>query len=169
MKVSLIVIVFLIALMQLPVSAQTDTISDKAAGEHMLVGKVTRSQLQTGEFGDYFKYNYTNYAPDQHTIDELKNKIYSYDIIIVLGTWCSDSQRDVPRVYKILDKLEYNTNSINVYCIDRNKTAGSEDISNLNIERIPTFIFMKDGVEKGRIVEYPQKTLEKDMLEILND
>ena len=169
MKVSLIVTAFLIALMQSPVSAQTDTISGEAAGEEMLVGKVTRSQLQTGEFGDYFEYNYTNYSPDQQTIDKLKNKIYGYDIIIVLGTWCSDSQREVPRFYKILDKLEYNTNYVNIYCVDRNKTAGNDDISNLNIGRIPTFIFVKDGVEKGRIVESPKNTLEKDMLEILNN
>jgi len=169
MKASLIISVFLIALVQMSASAQSDTIYESATQPEMLVGKVTRSQLQIGEFGNYFIYNYTNYAPNQGVIDKLKNKIYGYDIIVVLGTWCSDSQRDVPRFYKIIDKLEYNSNSIKVFCIDRNKTAGNVDISTLNIERIPTFIFLKDGVEKGRIVESPQKTLEKDMLEMLNN
>ena len=169
MKSSLIIAVFLIILIQQPLSAQTETMPATPSEEEMLVGKVTREQLQTGDFGKYFMYNYTNYAPDQQVIDELKNKIYSYDIVIVLGTWCSDSHRDVPRFYKILDKLKYNANTIQVYCIDREKTAGDIDISNLNIERIPTFIFIKDGVEKGRIVESPKNTLEKDMLEIMNN
>jgi thiol-disulfide isomerase/thioredoxin len=169
MKSSFLIVAFLVLLLQHPATAQTGSVSEKAEGEDMPVGKVTRERLQSGEFGKYFSYNYTNYAPDQQVIDDLKNKIYSYDIIIVLGTWCSDSQRDVPRFYKILDKLKYNTNSIKVYCVDRDKTAGNNDISDLNIERIPTFIFMKDGEEKGRIVESPQETLEKDMLEILNN
>ena len=169
MRSFFVLIAFLLIFMQQPASAQTETNASGPDDEEILVGKVTRSQLQTGEFGDYFEYNYTNYSPDQQTINELKNKIYGYDIIIVLGTWCSDSQREVPRFYKILDKLEYNTNTVTIYCVDRNKTAGNYDISDLNIERVPTFIFVKDGVEKGRIIETPQNTLEKDMLEILNN
>jgi hypothetical protein len=33
---------------------------------------------------------------------------------------------------------------------------------------VPTFIFMKDGQELGRIVEYPLESLEKDMAKILS-
>jgi thiol-disulfide isomerase/thioredoxin len=155
--------------MQLPASAQTDTISDSTAKEEMLIGKVNRSQLQTGEFGKYFINNYTNYAPDQKIINELKNKIYRYDIVVVLGTWCSDSHKEVPRFYKILDKLEYNTNSVEIICVDRNKTAGDVDVSSLDIERIPIFIFLIDGTEKGRIVETPNMSLEEDIYKILNN
>ena len=169
MKASFIITVFLIALMQLPASAQTDTIVDSTAKEEILIGKVTRHQLQTGEFGNYFMYNYTNYAPEQKVINELKNKIYRYDIVVVLGTWCSDSHREVPRLYKILDKLEYNTNSVKIICIDRNKTAGDVDVSNLDIERVPTFVFLIDGTEKGRIVETPNMSLEEDIYKILNN
>ncbi len=169
MKASFIITAFLIALMQLPASAQTDTISDSTTKEEILIGKVTRRQLQTGEFGKYFIYNYTNYAPEQKIINELKNRIYRYDIVVVLGTWCSDSHKEVPRFFKILDKLEYNTNSVELICVDRNKTAGDVDVSSLDIERVPIFIFLIDGTEKGRIVETPNMSLEEDIFEILNN
>ncbi len=169
MKTSFIIMTLLISSMNLSVSAQTEATQDSPAKEEILTSKVTRSQLQTGDFGEYFKYNYTNYAPNREIINELKNRIYGCDIIVVLGTWCSDSQREVPRFYKIMDKLEYNTNTVKVFCVDRNKTAGDIDISNLNIERIPTFIILKNGTEIGRIVESPDYTLEKDLLEIINN
>jgi hypothetical protein len=37
----------------------------------------------------------------------------------------------------------------------------------LNIERVPTFIFLKNKVEAGRIIETPVTSLEQDMLNIL--
>ena len=38
----------------------------------------------------------------------------------------------------------------------------------LNIEKVPTFIFYKNGIEIGRIIESPEKSIEKDFLKILN-
>ena len=43
--------------------------------------------------------------------------------------------------------------------------AGEE--GGMNITHVPTFIFYRDGLELGRIVEYPNRTIEKDMVEIL--
>jgi len=37
----------------------------------------------------------------------------------------------------------------------------------LNIESVPTFIFLKNKVESGRIIETPHTSLEQDMLNIL--
>jgi hypothetical protein len=37
-----------------------------------------------------------------------------------------------------------------------------------NIQRVPTTIVLRDGVELGRIVEYPEKSNEEDLLKILN-
>lgn len=59
-----------------------------------------------------------------------------------MGTWCGDSKREVPKLYKILE-------------------------ASLNIHRVPTVIFYKDGKEVNRIVEHPIKTFEEDIQNII--
>ena len=44
-----------------------------------------------------------------------------------------------------------------------------EKFESLNIERVPTFIIYRNKNELGRIVEYPETSLEKDMLDIMID
>jgi len=146
----------------------SDPEKEKAQPE-IQVGKYERKALQQGDFGKHFLEQYQNYEPDIDVLNRLKNRIYNYSITIVLGTWCSDSQEQVPMFFKILDNIDYNTNDVKIICIDRSKKAGDTDISDLNIERVPTFIFHKDNLEKGRIIEIPQETLEKDIQKIITD
>jgi len=89
-------------------------------------------------------------------------------ITLVLGTWCSDSRREVPWFYKILESLEYDLDNMKVICVNTAKTAEGIDVDQLDIQKVPTFIFYKEGVELGRIIETPQTSLEKDMAKILN-
>lgn len=133
-----------------------------------LVGKVIRNEIQKGEFASYFYSEYRQYNPKQDIISSLKNGIYNKSIIIVLGTWCHDSKEQVPRFFKVLDQLDYNTGEVEIICVDREKTAGSLDISHLNLERVPTFIICSGHMELGRIIETPKLSMEEDLLKILN-
>jgi hypothetical protein len=45
--------------------------------------------------------------------------------------------------------------------------TGDDEIDDLKIEFVPTFIFFKNDVEIGRIVEAPTESLEIDMVKIL--
>ncbi len=148
--------------------AQNDSIVADNAEPAYLCGTVERSALQTGDFGDLFFEEYANYKPDQDILNKLKKDLFSHTLTVVLGTWCQDSQEQVPRMYKVLDKMDYNTSLIRLICVDKEKTGCDTDVSGLNIERVPTFIFYEDGNEVGRIVETPEHTLEKDMLKILS-
>jgi len=134
----------------------------------ILIGKVERNILQQGDFGKYFKEEYKNYQPCTNTIQQLKNKVYENSIVIVLATWCHDSQEQVGRFYKILDLLDYNTNMVATICLDKNKLAGELDISSYDVKLVPTFIFYNELKETGRITESPNASLEKDILQILN-
>jgi hypothetical protein len=49
----------------------------------------------------------------------------------------------------------------------REKTTPQNYEEGLHVTNVPTFIFYKDGKEMNRIVEFPIKTLESDMLTIL--
>ncbi|MCB1223379.1 MAG: hypothetical protein KDK21_05555, partial [Mesotoga sp.] len=88
-------------------------------------------------------------------------------ITIVLGTWCSDSRREVPRFMKIIDLWGFPREKIRFIGVDINKIAPLEEYSGLDIERVPTFIFFEKKIEKGRIIEVPVTSLEQDTENIL--
>jgi len=143
------------------------TVMDTVLHRQVLVGYATREALQTGEFAPYYTKEYSAYRPDSVIIHELDGYIHPYTFTIVMGTWCSDSREQVPRFYKILDELVVKDGRITLIAVNRSKKAGPVDISALNIERVPTFIIYKDGKEDGRIIETPVKSLEKDLLDII--
>ena len=148
--------------------AQTDSSEVlQVADTNIIVGECDRSDLQTGEFGNHFFEEYRSYQADGELSESIKNKIFSCSITIVLATWCHDSQLQVPRFIKILDNIDYNTNYLKIICVDKEKKAGDIDISMLDIEKVPTFIFYKEDKEVGRIIETPSETLEIDTFNIL--
>lgn len=156
----------LLIVVNLPAQSDSSNMSVEQDQE-ILVGKCNRLELQNDNFGNDFFEEYRSYDPDTEILEDFENKIYNCSVTIVLGTWCHDSQIQVPRFIKILDVLDYNTNYLKLICVDKNKKAGNSDITALEIDKVPTFIFYKKNKEVGRIVETPVNTLELDTYYIL--
>jgi len=117
----------------------------------------------------WFGREFSNYSFDDKSFLELEQKgIDDAVIIVVLGTWCPDSRREVPRFMKITESLGYDPDKIKFIGVDSYKEAPVDDYDSLNIEKVPTFIFYDDKHELGRIIEYPETSLEKDMLNIFS-
>ncbi len=146
---------------------QTNNLETIKPADEYLCGTVNRSALQTGEFGQFFIEEYANYKPDQEILNKLDKDLFSCSMTIVLGTWCHDSEQQVPRMYKVLDKMDFNTSVIQIICVDKDKTGCDTDISNMDIQRVPTFIIYNGEKEVGRIIETPKLSLEEDLLNIL--
>ena len=87
-------------------------------------------------------------------------------VLVFLGTWCPDSKREVPRFLKIADSSGIPPDSICFYGLDRSKKSPDGLTDRYDITLVPTFIFLKDGKEIGRITEAPTATLEGDILSI---
>ncbi len=146
---------------------QTNNLETIKPADEYLCGTVNRSALQTGEFGQFFIEEYANYKPDQEILNKLDKDLFSCSMTIVLGTWCHDSEQQVPRMYKVLDKMDFNTSVIQIICVDKDKTGCDTDISNMDIQRVPTFIIYNGEKEVGRIIETPKLSLEEDLLNTL--
>lgn len=144
-------------------------IIDPRLDEEILYGYCDRYGLEKGEFGKIFEEYYKIYEPDRATIDSLKLKKGGVEILIILGTWCSDSQEQVPRFFKILDKIKFSRKSVQMICVSRDKEAGDVETVNYNIQKVPTFIVYRKGREIGRIIETPYTSLERDLLMFFND
>lgn len=161
---------------QPPVSVTTGTKIEKPAAiekpkrvsKTMLLGVEERASLEAMPFGTWFNANYAKYTPSQDKISAIKQGLNGVTLTTFMGTWCGDSKRETPRMYKILDAADFKGNNVNLITVDRSKQKPTELTAGKNIKRVPTFIFMKDGEELGRIVERPIESLEADMLKILN-
>lgn len=140
---------------------------DPKTNTKMLMGYCDKKGLQKGVYGTYFKSQYDVYDPAETYIKKLEEKIDSIEVTIVLGTWCSDSQREVPRFFKVLNEAGYNDKRVKVIAVDKNKEAIVVDIKDMDIKRVPTFIIYRGEKEIGRIVETPKKSLERDLWNIV--
>ncbi|MCU0459764.1 MAG: thioredoxin family protein [Bacteroidales bacterium] len=133
-----------------------------------LLGELTPSMLANPPHEVWYIGGYTAYQPDQEIMAELMGLGRDdLTITIVLGTWCPDSRREVPRFLKITDLWGFPRDKIRFIGVDINKIAPLEDYRKLAIERVPTFIFFKNNIEKGRIIEVPVTSLEQDTRDIL--
>ena len=88
-----------------------------------------------------------------------------------MGTWCGDSKRQVPKFYKILEASNFPMDQFTAVAVSREadlyKQSPQHEEEGLNIVRVPTFIFLKNGKEVNRIIEKPIETLEKDIEKII--
>ena len=134
----------------------------------ILIGECNRDAFTMEPFMEWYDIEYEEYTPDQTIIEKLKKDINNVSRIkIVMGSWCSDSQREVPRFYRIMDEAGIPDEKVELISVNRDKMVPGIDISALKIERVPTFIFYDGIKEQGRIIETPVETLEEDLLRIL--
>ena len=122
--------------------------------------------LQTGE---EWQSMYDKFQPDETLLETLEARLgNNLKIDVCLGLWCPDCRNNVPKFIKIIDRLETNL-PINYYSVPRKSSRDIKYfIEDLKVERVPTFIFYRDGEEIGRIIENPQKSLIEDFLEIIS-
>ncbi len=140
---------------------------DEKTGKPMLVGITDKSAFELSNFSEWYNDEYNCYEPDGFILEQIKNLSDSITIQIFMGTWCSDSRREVPRFLKIMDISKFNQNRLQIINVDRKKISPTHEERNKNIKFVPTFAINKNGNEIGRIVEFPIITLESDLLNIL--
>ena len=141
-------------------------IQNNSTNEEILIGLCNRQGLQSGKNAEWFnqEFDYYKYLMERTTLDSIKGIIDSFQITIVMGTWCDDSREQVPRFFCMLDYMKYNVKNLTLFCVDRNKKTMSNEIDHLQILKIPTIICYYKGREIGRIIESPVKSLEKDLV-----
>ncbi len=138
-------------------------------GQKMLTGEFDRKILDTKDFKEWYSAEYDSYEVEKSKLKGLKN-LRKYRIEVFVGTWCSDSQRELPRLYKILDELKFPQNRLKTIGTNRQKKSFYGEEINKNVTHVPTIIVYDNKKnEVGRIVEGPVSGyLEEDLAQIMN-
>ena len=111
------------------------------------------------------------YQPDPALIAQLAEARLRYEITVAIGTWCSDSRVQIPRLEKVLDALGEGSpfERPRLIGVDRSKTTLPGEWAYGAIDLVPTIIISAGGAELGRIVETPATgSIEKDLVTILS-
>ena len=111
-----------------------------------------------------FQTNYQKYQPGNLLDPVLFRDI---EIYVLFGTWCHDSQREVPRLLQLLNTLNIQENYIHLIGLNYLKNEPLDRGKSFQIRKTPTFVFLRNQKEIGRIVEMPKISLEADLLKIL--
>ncbi|MBC8297815.1 MAG: thioredoxin [Pelagibacterales bacterium] len=132
-------------------------------------GKVDKNYLFKSSNTQWFPKNYNLYETDVFLSDNNFGNLDDFIIELYMGVKCHDSEREVPRLIKILDEINFSDDKLNIYLLKRDKTSDYGYEKGKNITNTPTIIFYKDSIEINRIVEFPIETLERDIYKIIND
>lgn len=133
-----------------------------------LIGPMQKSDFLSENFKNWFSPNYESYIPNEKVLRKIKKNLKNVTIISFIGTWCHDSKRVIPRLYKILEAAEFDfSKKAKMIGITRGKKTPDNLQEGYDIKHTPTIIFYRDGKEIGRFVEHARQTLEKDILKIL--
>lgn len=169
-----IIAIFLFACTHKMTSRQTQPVNIEATdkrGNIILLGKSTRDRLAQPPFDVWYTKNLDGYTVDSITTTQLKPLLQNKQFLLFMGTWCGDSRREVPRMYKILDHSQVKPSQIQLINLNNSDTAYKQSPTHeergLNILRVPTLLIFENGREVGRVVESPVISLEKDILAIV--
>jgi cyclophilin family peptidyl-prolyl cis-trans isomerase/HEAT repeat protein len=113
----------------------------------------------------------SDYQPDESLLEYMATSIKPDDRLeVYLGTWCDDSQREIPKLLKILDILhdKYGkTLPASFVAVDKAKEKPADLLLGKHVEKVATIIYYRGGNEVGRIVERPTGLLEDDLLALV--
>ena len=158
-----------------PAIKSSSTTTDAAVAEvnfhdqtTWILGYFKPVQLTRPPYSSWYFKGYDDYQFKTEALNKLLDLgTDGISIKVVMGIWCPDSRREVPRFMKIIDTWHFPAEKLVFIGVDDAKQSPIGEYSSLNIQRVPTFIFYKNNIEAGRIIENPVTSLEQDMVNIL--
>jgi thiol-disulfide isomerase/thioredoxin len=147
------------------VSLQAINFSDQST---WLLGHFNLDRLTRAPYSSWYIKGYDEYQFNSDAINKLQDiSKDNLTIKIVMGTWCPDSRREVPRFMRILDLWKFPVSKLTFIGVDDARLSPVGEYDKLDIQRVPTFIIYKNNIEAGRIIENPTTSLEQDIVNIL--
>ena len=89
-----------------------------------ILGYFNPDQLSRDPWSSWYDKGYADYQPDEGAIKKLLSiSKDSLSIKVVMGTWCPDSRREVPRFMKIMDIWKFPVSKMTFIGVDNEKLS----------------------------------------------
>lgn len=150
----------------------TQTEQEKTVDNPLLAeGNITFDDFYSGAQKGWFLPRYEQYKPDPALVQKFADamKGHNYTINVYMGTWCHDSRRETPKLYKLLKDVNFDMSKLSVVTVNYSKKVPNvtpEVAEKLDVHHVPTIIFYENGKEVERFVESAQVSLLKDLITI---
>jgi thiol-disulfide isomerase/thioredoxin len=132
-----------------------------------LLGHVTRDEVRA--YRPWQPLFVEPYQPDPGALAAIKANASDVTVLLIVATWCPDSKREVPRFFAIMDGAGIRESQLTMVGVDRTKKDAEGLTDKWGITRVPTFVFLRNGQEVGRVVEKTPAgaTLEGEIARVL--
>lgn len=123
-------------------------------GRKILKGIINRDLLAKDTAFKWFQKQQEGYTPGAEIVSGIKAKAGEVQYLVFGGTWCGDTRFLLPKFYSLLAAAGVTDEQVTLVGVDYSKKTIGNLSDAFNIQRVPTFIVLKDGKEIGRVVEY---------------
>jgi thiol-disulfide isomerase/thioredoxin len=123
-------------------------------------GVISPSQL-ISEYPQ-FRSVYEQYTPSSAEVTAVQS-LSGKSLVVLFGTWCHDSEREVPRLLKLLDVSGVELNGLSLHGVNYNKQEPNDSHQKYELRYTPTFILLQGEDELGRVIEKPIVSLGEDL------
>ncbi len=139
---------------------------DVEPSEPVLVGPLSRAEIEAA-VPDWIGAQ-VEARPDLEGAAEMAAAGAEAQVTVYLGTWCSDSRRELSRFWRAIDEAGGEVAFELAYVgVNRDKDEPADRLDGLGLEYVPTFVVELDGDEAGRIVEESPNGIEHDLTALL--
>ncbi len=128
-------------------------------------GRITRAALEAAP--GWGRLQTQEYVPDPAAISTIRAQAPGLQALVFVAIWCGDCQRELPRFFRIADQAGIAGENLTLIALDRTMRDAEGLAARWNVCCVPTFIFLRDARELGRVLERPSGTLEGDIARML--
>lgn len=132
--------------------------------EPPLIGAVSLEKLRAAK-PDYV-YAAGRYRPDPASVQGLKG-VGETKVAVFFGTWCTFCKHYLPAFLKTLEETGNPKITVEFFGMSEDLTEPADAIKKYGVTQTPSFVFLQEGKEVGRIEEEPDVSIEADMVAIL--
>jgi len=134
-------------------------------GETHLWGVCDLNDFQKDPYSKWYQKNITDFSS---TLTKEDGKLFqNTKVKVFIGTWCGDTKSLFPKFIKSWEQMGLSQDQLEIIGLhhegEEYKQGPNDETKNMDIHRVPTFVFYEDDKEIGRIVERTVFDLDTDL------
>jgi thiol-disulfide isomerase/thioredoxin len=113
-----------------------------------------------------FAGEYARYTPSADALAQMQS-LEGLKVVVLFASWCHDSEREVPRLLKLLKQSGVALSALQLEAVNQQKQHPEQLHNKYSLRYTSTIIVLdSNDQELGRIIEKPKQSLAEDLAAI---